>query len=196
MPDVFTVLRADHDEVKAMLARLADGPKATDGASAEQLAQRQQLVEEVIIEQARHEAAEQDHFWPAMRALGADGARIAENALEQETDAEKVLSQLSELGPADEGFELLLARFIRDARSHIAFEEAHAWPLLSVEITPARAQELGDEVIRAKKMAPTRPHPSIPPQGPAHKAAGPVAAAADKLRDAVFGRGRPQPKSS
>ena len=89
MPDVFTVLRADHDEVKAMLARLADGPKAADGASAEQLAQRQQLVEEVIIEEARHEAAEQQYFWPAMQALGPDGARIAEQALEQEADAEK-----------------------------------------------------------------------------------------------------------
>jgi hypothetical protein len=192
MPDVFTVLRADHDEVKAMLARLADGPKAADGASAEQLARRQQLLEEVVIEESRHEAAEQQHFWPAMQALGADGARIAEQALEQEAGADQVLSQLSELGPGDEEFEPLLARFIRDARSHIAFEEAHAWPLLSVEITQARAEELGEEVIRAKKLAPTRPHPSIPPQGPAQKVASPVAAAADKLRDAISGRGRQQ----
>jgi len=192
MPDVFTVLRADHDEVKAMLARLADGPRAADGASAEQLAQRQQLVEEVIIEEARHEAAEQQHFWPAMQALGVDGARITEQALEQEAGAEKVLSQLSGLGPGDDEFEPLLARFIRDARSHITFEEAHAWPLLSIEITQARAEELGEAIIRAKKMAPTRPHPSIPPQGPAQKAASPVAAVADKVRDAFSGRGRQQ----
>jgi|1186.fasta_scaffold413342_1 hypothetical protein len=192
MPDVFTVLRADHDEVKAMLARLADGPRAADGASAEQLAQRRQLVEEVIIEEARHEAAEQQHFWPAVQALGVDGARIAEQALEQEADAEKVLSQLSGLGPGDDEFEPLLARFIRDARSHITFEEAHAWPLLSIEITQARAEELGEAIIRAKKMAPTRPHPSIPPQGPAQKAASPVAAVADKVRDAFSGRGGQQ----
>jgi hypothetical protein len=190
MPDVFTVLRADHDEVKAMLARLADGPKAADGASAEQLAQRQQLVEEVIIEEARHEAAEQQCFWPVMQALGPDGARITEQALEQEADAEKVLSELSKLGPGDEGFERLLATFIRAARSHIAFEEAHAWPLLGIEISQARAEELGDEVIRAKKMAPTRPHPSIPPQGRAQKPAVAVAAAADKIRDAISGRGK------
>jgi hemerythrin HHE cation binding domain-containing protein len=192
MPDVFTVLRADHDEVKAMLARLADGPRAADGASAEQLAQRQQLLEEVIIEEARHEAAEQQHFWPAMQALGVDGARIAEQALEQEAAADKVLSQLSELSPGDAEFEPLLARFIRDARSHITFEEAHAWPLLGVEITQARAEELGEAVIRAKKMAPTRPHPSIPPQGLAQKAASPVAAVADKVRDTLSGRGRQQ----
>jgi hypothetical protein len=192
MPDVFTVLRADHDEVKAMLARLADGPRAADGASAEQLAQRRQLVEEVIIEEARHEAAEQQHFWPAVQALGVDGARIAEQALEQEADAEKVLSQLSGLGPGDDEFEPLLARFIRDARSHITFEEAHAWPLLSIEITQARAEELGEAIIRAKKMAPTRPHPSIPPQDPAQKAASPVAAVADKVRDAFSGRGGQQ----
>ena len=125
-----------------------------------------------------------------MQALGPDGARIAEQALEQEADAEKVLSKLNKLSPGDEGFERLLATFIRAARSHIAFEEAHAWPLLSVEISQARAAELGDEVTRAKKMAPTRPHPSIPPQGRAQKPAVSVAAAADKLRDAITGRGR------
>jgi hypothetical protein len=190
MPDVFTVLRADHDEVKTMLARLADGPKAADGASAEQLEQRRQLVEQVIIEEARHEAAEQMYFWPAVKNLGADGARVTEQALEQEADAEKVLSQLTKLGPRDAQFEELLAVHIRDARSHISFEEAHAWPLLSTEISQAQAEEMGGKITRAKKMAPTRPHPSVPPQAGAQKAVGPVAAAADKIRDAVSGRGR------
>jgi uncharacterized protein YdcH (DUF465 family) len=190
MPDVFTVLRADHDEVKAMLARLEDGAKAADGASAEQLLRRQQLVEDLIYETARHEAAEQQCFWPVVQALGPDGARVAQQALEQEAEADKVLAELQKLPPEDPRFDELLTDFIRDSRSHIAFEEAHAWPLLSVEISQARAEELGDEVTRAKQTAPTRPHPSIPPQGRAQRAAGPVAGMADKLRDALSGRGR------
>jgi hypothetical protein len=186
MANVFTVLRADHEQVKAMLARLESGPGARAGATADQLMRRRQLVEELIIEESRHEAAEQKCFWPVVRDLGPDGARVAEQALEQEEQGERVLDELSRLDPDDERFEILIAGFISAARSHIIFEEAHAWPLLSAEISQARAEQLGDEITAAKRQAPTRPHPNIPAQGSAHKAA----AAADKLRDTVTGRGR------
>jgi hypothetical protein len=41
----------------------------------------------------------------------------------------------------------------------------------------------------AKKTAPTRPHPRTPSSPGALKATGPVAAAADKARDAMTNRG-------
>lgn len=59
MPGVFQVLEKDHDEVKAMLGQLEEGPRARSGATAEQLAFRKQSVDEAIIEESRHEAAEQ-----------------------------------------------------------------------------------------------------------------------------------------
>jgi hypothetical protein len=52
-----------------------------------------------------------------------------------------------------------------------------------------RAAELGTQIAEGKKTAPTRPHPHTPPSPGALKAAGPVAAAADKLRDKMAGRG-------
>jgi hypothetical protein len=36
MPDVFQVLKADHDEVKVMLSKLENGPKAGGGGAAGQ----------------------------------------------------------------------------------------------------------------------------------------------------------------
>ncbi len=49
MAHVFEVLLRDHDEVKAMLARLEYCPKAGTGASAAELAERRRLAEDVII---------------------------------------------------------------------------------------------------------------------------------------------------
>ena len=186
MPDVFEVLKKDHDEVKAMLSELEGGPKASTGATPEQLAFRKRAVDQVIIEESKHEAAEQQYFWPAVKQLGPDGLRVAELGLEQEAEADPVLADLDKLQPDDEGFEEKLVAFSSAARAHIVFEEAHAWPLLSAEISQARAEQLGDEITAAKRQAPTRPHPNIPAQGSAQKAA----AAADKLRDTVTGRGR------
>lgn len=190
MPDVFEVLKQDHDEVKAMLARLEDGRSAVTGVTAEQLAQRQELAEEVIIEESKHEAVEQQYFWPAVRQLGADGERVADDAMEQEQEGEQVLHELGKLNPDDLRFEELLATFTSAARAHILFEEAHAWPLLRASITAEQAAHLGDRITRAKKMAPTRPHPHTPPSEGAAKTAGPAAGIADKVRDVVTGRGR------
>jgi hypothetical protein len=164
MPDVFQVLKKDHDEVKAMLAQLEDGPKASDGATPEQLAFRRQALDEVIIEQSKHEAAEQQYFWPALGGLGPDGTRVMQGGLEQETEAEPLMAELSKLEPGDEVFEERLAAFISAARAHIAFEEAHAWPLLKDAINHDQAQALGNRIVAAKKTAPTRPNPHIPRQ--------------------------------
>lgn len=191
MPDVFQVLKKDHDEVKAMLAQLEEGPKAGTGATAEQLSHRKQAVDAVIIEEAKHEAVEQQYFWPAVKRLGADGLRVAEIGLEQEAEADQVLADLDRLQPDDAGFEQRVTDFVSAARAHIAYEEAHAWPLLQATIDAGAAQALGDQISQAKKLAPTRPHPHVPPQPGAAKTAGPVAGVADRLRDALTGRGKP-----
>jgi hemerythrin-like domain-containing protein len=190
MPDVFQVLLQDHDEVKAMLAQLEEGPRSSTGATAEQLAFRKRSVEAVIIAESKHEAAEQMYFWPAVKRLGPDGQRVAEAGLEQEAEADPVLADLDKLQPDDEGFEERLAVFTATARAHIAYEEAHAWPLLRATISADEAQALGDQIVRAKKLAPTRPHPHVPAQPGAVKSAGPVAGVADRLRDAATGRGK------
>jgi hypothetical protein len=189
MPDVFEVLRKDHDEVKAMLAELEVGPKANGGATDEQLAFRKRVVDRLIIEESRHEAAEQQHFWPALRQLGPEGDRVADEAIGQESEAEQVLDKLGKLSPDDQRFEELLAGFASDARAHIAFEEAHAWPLLRATLSTEQASDLGDKVTQAKKLAPTRPHPHTPSNEGVRKTVGPLIGAADKLRDVVTGRG-------
>ncbi len=61
--------------------------------------------------------------------------------------------------------------------------------LAELEQGPARATELDRKITDGKKTAPTRPHPHTPASPGVLKAAGPAAAAADKARDAVTGRG-------
>jgi hypothetical protein len=191
MPDVFSVLHEDHEEVKAMLARLEAGPKHAGGAVPGQLAQRKQLADELIIENSKHESAEQQYFWPAVRALGPDGERIANEAIEQEVQGEELLNKLDKLNPEEyQQYEGLLTEFASAARAHIAFEEAHAWPLLRASISVDESEKLGARITAAKKTAPTRPHPHTPPTEQAQRTAGPIAGATDRLRDTVSGRGK------
>jgi hemerythrin-like domain-containing protein len=189
MADVFAVLGQDHQEVKQMLAELETGPTAASGADDTQLALRKKMAEELIIEESRHEAAEEMHFWPAVRERVTDGNRLADQAIGQENAAKKVLHKLDRLGAADPEFEQLLAEFITAGREHIAFEETQVWPGLRAALSEQEATELGRKLQAAKKSAPTRPHPHTPASPGVLKATGPAAAAADRARDAATGRG-------
>jgi hemerythrin superfamily protein len=190
MPDVFTVLGQDHAEVRQMLTELENGPTRRGGASASQLQERKQLVQALIIAESKHEAVEEEYFWPVVRELSGDGAQLADQGTNQEQEAKVVLDRLNRLDPADDEFEELVAAIIRDGRAHIAFEEERVWPRLRETLNPSGAEKLGAQLLQGKDMAPTRPHPKVPPRPGVLKAGGPAVAITDRLRDAVTGRGK------
>jgi hemerythrin superfamily protein len=190
MPDVFAVLGQDHAEVKQMLDTLENGPARMGGASTSQLEARKKLVEALIIAESKHEAVEEEYFWPVVRDLSGDGPALAEQGTHQEQEAKVILDRLGKLDPADDGFEELVAAIVRDGRSHIAFEEERVWPRLRELLTPSGAEKLGMKLLQAKDTAPTRPHPNVPPRPGVLKAGGPAAALADRVRDKITGRGK------
>jgi hypothetical protein len=147
------------------------------------------LVEELIIDESKHEAVEEEFFWPAVTDRVPDGKLLAERAIEQETEAKQVLNRLDQMTTENLDFVPLVRSFVTAGRAHIAYEETEVWPLLRAALSPAEAEELGGKLAAAKKTAPTRPHPHTPPNPMLLRTAGPAIAAADRLRDAASGRG-------
>lgn len=190
MPDVFEVLGQDHQEVKRMLAELEKGPTAASGASDNHLALRKKMVEQLIIEESKHEALEEMYFWPAVRDKLGDGDRLADTATGQEQEGKEVLAQLDKLDADQPEFEKLVSTFIAAGREHIGYEEGQVWPSFRAALTPEEARSIGDKIAEGKKTAPTRPHPNTPASPGVLKTAGPAVAAADRARDAATGRGR------
>ena len=188
MSSVFDILRADHRELEQMLAGL-EVPAQANRAAPIRPEARKQLTEKLIIESSKHEAAEEEYFWPAVRDRVAHGDRLADHAIDQETKAKQVLARLESLSPGQAEYEELLSAYIPAAREHIGYEEDVAWPALQEVLTAAEAESLGKDIAIAKEIAPTRPHPHIPTEPAVHKTAGPAVAAADKVRDELSGRG-------
>lgn len=188
MPSAFEVLAKDHQEVKDMLAELEKGPTAASGATADQLALRKKMAQQLVIEESKHEAVEEMYFWPAVREHLEDGDDLANQAQQQEQEGKEILDKLDKAAADDGDFESLLATFAKDGREHIAFEETRVWPPMRAAISAEQAEELGSKLETAKKTAPTRPHPHTPASPGVLKTAGPAAAAADRLRDAATGR--------
>lgn len=189
MPDVFDALGTDHAEVRQMLLALETSPGNADRAGQRVLAARYEVAQRLVIDSSRHEAAEEQYFWPAVRDKLGNGRSLADEAIAQEQKSKELLDRLEKLESADEEFDRLIAEVIPAARQHIEFEEGRVWPGLRVALSPAEAQELGDKVQKAKEHGPTRPHPRTPASPKLLKTLGPAIAVADKLRDAAAGRG-------
>jgi hemerythrin-like domain-containing protein len=190
MPSVFDVLGTAHQEVKRMLAELEKGPTVMTGASDNHLMLRKKMVEQLIIEESRHEALEEMYFWPVVRDRLPDGDHLADTATGQEQEGKQVLDQLDKVNSDQPEFEQLVLTFINAGREHIAYEEIEVWPLLRGTLTEEEAVSIGDKIAAGQKTAPTRPHPNTPPSAGVLKGAGPVVGAADRLRDTATGRGR------
>jgi hemerythrin-like domain-containing protein len=191
MTDVFDVLSADHADVKAMLTALEGSTDPAHVTSEAVRVARKEVAEQLVISSSRHEAAEEQYFWPAVRDQLDDGDQLADQAISQESEAKEVLGKIDKLDAGGTEFNRLIAEFIPAARQHIEFEETQVWPGLRQALSPEQATELGEKIRKAEERGPTRPHPSTPASPAALKTAGPIVAAMDKLRDAISGRGRP-----
>jgi Hemerythrin HHE cation binding domain len=185
------LLRRDHDEIRRLLSKLeAIAPDvASAGAqSQERLRPWSAMVGQVVITGRKHEAVEEQYFWPEVRRRVQDGVRLANQAVSQEVQVKHVLDLLDGLDPTHPEFEPLLRQLIGAGRAHLDFEESKVWPGVRLALSEQELADLGARLEQGKRLAPTRPHPSMPPDSQVQKLAGRIAGAADRIRDALTGR--------
>lgn len=189
MPNVFDVLRADHEKVLEMLDRL-ERDVVVPGEAARNEAHDTKLVEQLVIDESKHEAVEEMHFWPVVRDSLELGKELARTAVDQENAGKKLLHKLDGMAPTHPEFAGLMGEFISAAREHIAFEQDAVWPRLAEALSNDEQDALGTKIADAKKTAPTRPHPHTPAKPGVLKTAGAGAAMMDRARGAATGRGK------
>ncbi|WP_134731095.1 hemerythrin domain-containing protein [Amycolatopsis nivea] len=177
--DLITVITDDHRDVERVFAELESEPEAGN---------RKDVVDHVIAELVRHSVAEEQLMYPAARKHLDNGDEIADHEIEEHAEAEKVMKRLERKNPGEPEYEELLGKLIADVRHHIRDEENDLLPRLREACSAEELDQLGERVLAAKKIAPTRPHPHAPSKPPANLVLAPGAAFVDKIRDALTGR--------
>jgi hemerythrin superfamily protein len=178
--NLISVLVTDHREVEQMFTELE-----TEGLSPER---RGELRDKVITELVRHSVAEEMYLYPTTRTALPGGDQLADREIEEHAAAERLMKDLEKCDPTDRRFDDLLTQLITDIRGHVAEEESDLFPRLQATCSEQELVELGAKVQQAKKLAPTRPHPSAPDTPPMNKVMGPPMGLVDRMRDALSGR--------
>ncbi|WP_433327751.1 hemerythrin domain-containing protein [Spirillospora sp. CA-294931] len=133
---------------------------------------------------AVHETAEEEIVHPyARRALG-DGDKVVDARLEEENTAKRTLSELERLDLDSPQFQALFVQFHKDVEEHARHEEREEFPKLADRASPQELRGMVTAVKAAEAVAPTHPHPGTE-SVTKNVALGPLAAVADRTRDAI-----------
>ena len=181
--DGITLLRQDHKTVEGLFKRFE---KAGDNA----FKAKRDLVDRIIEELAVHAAIEEQVFYPAVREAIPEVEDTVLEGLEEHHIVKWTLKELEDLPPDHERFDAKVTVLIESVRHHVEEEEGELFPEVRKAMGRKRLGEIGEALEKAKKSAPTRPHPKAPDTPPGNLVAGAAAGAVDKARDAGKKAGR------
>ena len=179
--DAIALLRQDHREVERLFKQFEKaGPRAHKT--------RRTVVDKVIKELSVHAAIEEQVFYPAIREAVAETEDTVLESLEEHHIVKWTLSELDGMDPEAERFVPKMTVLMESVRHHVEEEEDELFPKVREALGRKQLAELGEAMDKAKKTAPTRPHPRAPDTPPGNLVAGAGPAVLDKARDAVKSR--------
>ena len=159
--DAIVLLRNDHTEVRKLF-REFQKPQTTD-------ARKGAIVTKVIELLTAHTYIENEVMYPRVRALLPDLEDDILESYEEHHVADVLVMELHQMTPKDERFEAKTTVLIENVTHHMDEEEQDWFPKVREGLGRRQLQELGEELLAAKKRPPKhrrRPVPSRRPSTP------------------------------
>jgi hemerythrin-like domain-containing protein len=148
--DAIVLLKADHKELRKVFA---DFEKAGENANAA----KGKLVDKMIELLTVHTYIENEVMYPRVRALLPDLEDDVLESYEEHHVADLLVVELAGLKPTAERFTAKTTVLIENVRHHMDEEEQDWFPKVREGLGRKTLQELGAELLEAKKTAPRRP---------------------------------------
>jgi hemerythrin-like domain-containing protein len=148
--DAIVLLKNDHKEI---LRTFKDFEKAGDDAHAT----KGKLVDRIIELLTVHTYIENEVMYPRVRELLPEVEEDVLESYEEHHVADVLVVELSAMKPDSERFTAKTTVLIENVRHHIEEEETDWFPKVREGLGRKALQDLGAEMIEARKSAPTRP---------------------------------------
>lgn len=177
--DVVDILTQDHQEMLELIDQIERSVDAT---------QRRDLADALIAEVVRHAVAEEMFVYPAMEKHVPGGTKEVEHDKEEHQEIVVLMKQIEGSDAAEPAFMEQIQELKAQLLHHADDEESDQFPELRSHIPHEELVRMGEKVQMAKKLAPTRPHPSAPHSELFHKTIGAGVGMIDRLRDKLTGR--------
>ena len=119
--DAISLLTEDHENVKAMFEQyegLGDRAKAS----------KKKLATQICTELTKHATAEEEIFYPAVRAAGKDKEDLVDEATVEHASAKDLIAQIMEMEASEELFDAKVKVLSEMIEHHVKEEEEEMFP--------------------------------------------------------------------
>ena len=142
--NVLELLKEDHSNVKSLFEKF----DRTDKSSQEK---KTELFEKMRRELKLHSRAEEEIFYPALKALNGEGRRLVSEALKEHRDVDELLTQISRLKPCGKNFDDKMETLIENVDHHVQEEEGEIFRFAEGNCSEDQLEELGQQIEDRKK---------------------------------------------
>jgi len=177
--NVIILVKKDHRHIESMYETY----KRT-----EDLKVKQEVAWAITKELVQHSEIEQQIVYPLLKLRGAPVGQIMhDRSLQEHQEIRELLYILDKTCITDPAHPARLKEAVEVTLNHVQEEEGEVLPFIAKNYTEEELERVGAAFEHHKYLAPTRPHPNAPMQGPLAAAAGlatkPLDMARDVLRD-------------
>jgi iron-sulfur cluster repair protein YtfE (RIC family) len=148
--DAIVQLKQDHKEVRRVFREF-------EGAGEDATARKGELVDTMIELLTAHTYIENEVMYPRVRELLPDLEDDVLESYEEHHVADVLVMELSGMDPTDERFDAKTMVLIENVRHHMDEEEQEWFPKVREGLGRKALQEIGVELLEARRKAPTRP---------------------------------------
>ena len=148
--DAIVLLKDEHQEIRRAFT-------AFEKAGEKAYAAKGKAVDRIIELLTRHTYIENEVMYPRVRELVPEVEDDILESYEEHHVADVLVVELAAMKPDSERFTAKTTVLIENVRHHMEEEEQEWFPKVREALGRTRLQELGAEMLEARKTAPTRP---------------------------------------
>ena len=119
--DAITLLTEDHENVKAMFEQY-------EGLGDRAHASKKKLATQICTELTKHATAEEEIFYPAVRAAGKEQEDMVDEAVVEHASAKDLIAQIMEMEPTEDLFDAKVKVLSELIEHHVKEEEEEMFP--------------------------------------------------------------------
>jgi hemerythrin superfamily protein len=142
--NALALLRQDHSAIKTLLSKFERTVRTAHD-------KRNELFIQIRRELQIHTKAEEEIFYPALKALNGSGRSLVSQALKEHRDIEELLTQLSRMKPSDRNFDDKMETLIENVDHHVEEEEGEIFQFAQENCTPDQLDDIGGQLIERKR---------------------------------------------
>jgi hemerythrin superfamily protein len=143
--NVLQLLKRDHATVSSLFSKFDSTGRPSHDKKAE-------LLDQIRRELQIHSKAEEEIFYPALKAFDSNAGRnLVAEAVKEHKEIDELLIQVSRLKPSDKNFDEQMDTLRENVEHHIEEEEGEIFQFAEENCSQEQLEDLGRQIEERKK---------------------------------------------